>query len=127
MKVQSTCDCILFGNNLNWLNFKVVDLDFPTDHRSIKGKLLTNHKSKSHRSCVSDRKDHGIDLFRNNSSPATSDKLLKELHEARNNAPSLAPEVKSWTSEDSYRLSCLKSRDLRYNNQDEVRRIGREL
>ena len=126
-KIQSICDYILFGNKLNWMNFKVIDADFPTDHRLIKGKLMTVHKSRKHRTYVKKRKNHGIDLFRKNSEATPSDTLLKELQEAKSIAPTLSPEIKSWISEDAYRLARLKNRALKSNNQDEVSKIGAAL
>ena len=44
--VQSICDYILTGCGISWKNCKLVDLPFDTDHRMVKGKLISQISKK---------------------------------------------------------------------------------
>ena len=81
-RVQSACDYSLCGRKTQWKNFKVIDLPgYDTDHRSLKGKLISTLNHKGHRRCVKARQDHGVGLFGDQHiesiPPTPSDNLLK--------------------------------------------------
>ena len=39
--VRSICDYILHGKNVKWKNFNMIDTMFDSDHRLIKGNLIS--------------------------------------------------------------------------------------
>ena len=109
----------------------MVDVLLDTDHRLIKGKMLSQFRSKIHKKYMQERKSHGRDLFREgniDAPPSQSDNLLKELREEmEKEVLDASKEDKSWISEVTFSLVRQKSIELRKGNLDEVKKLGRVL
>ena len=115
---------------MNFKNFKVIDAPFNTDHRLIKGKLISTLNHRGYRNYMKHRKDHRRDLFGTGNEqlpPTQSDILLHEIQKEMENNECSKPTSTSWISEDTFRLVRLKSRALRTNDSEEVNRLGKEL
>jgi len=124
-KIQSICDYILYGKDLRWKNFKVIDVALDTDHRLIKGKLLMNARSRKYRQYIKDRKEHGMDMSTN--PPTPSEEILQKLEQAIERNTNMQTNDNSWISKETFDLVRAKSKALRKNRSEEVQQLGKEL
>ena len=130
-RIQAVCDYILHGRKIQWKNFKVVDLpDFDTDHRLLKGKMISTLNHKGYRRYLKARKSHNLDLFgeRNESIPPTpSDILLKEIHETIRKPDPTEPIDNSWISKETFNLLRQKTKALKSNISDALLKLGKDV
>ena len=131
MKIQSICDYILYGKQLQWRNFNTIDIPFDTDHRMIKGKLISQNDSKKYRTYMTERKSHGIDLYGDynvDEVPSQSDILLKTIKEGMvNDNSTKTSKDNSWISDETFNLVRKKSQALKEGNSEENNRLGKDL
>lgn len=129
-KIQAVCDYMLTGSKLHWKNFVVVDVMFDTDHRLIKGRMLSK-SSTVYKKYLLGRQKPAVDLYAEHANTdndqTAADVLLHELHDALPPAPRPVAKSRSWISAQSFALLARKTRALRSNSTEEVRRIGKEL
>ena len=127
--IQAVCDYILSGKCLLWNNCKVVDLPFDTDHRMVKGKLVSQISYK-YQSYLKKRQTPTVELFepsRNEDDSSSSDQLLKYICDEVGRQKPMDEKDRSWISSDSFQLMKEKAQALRCNDSTEVDRLGREL
>ena len=125
--LQSLCDYFFHGSQTHWQSFNMVDIStFDSDHRLLKGKLISKKSSKYHR-YLKERSNPPVDLFplENLDGPSEIDQRLKELQDSI-----IEPEFKtrdrSWISEYSFSLLRQKAQALR-RGDPATKDIGREL
>lgn len=126
-KLQSLCDYFFHGSNTKWKSFNMIDVStFDSDHRLLKGKLISSPTSK-YRCYVKERSTPPVNLFplANLDGPSETDQRLKELQD------SLVEEERdqkdrSWISD--YSFSLLKKKAIALRRGDpSIKDIGREL
>ena len=106
----------------------MIDVDFDSDHRLLKGKLITQKGKKYHR-YMKERTSPTVDLFPMDSGDGLSeaDERFRDLKEALETPKVVEKEERSWISARSFELLHRKAQALRRGNAEEVHDIGREL
>ena len=127
-RVQSMCDYILTGEDVKWKNCRAIDIQFPTDHRMVKGKLLSKQNRK-YVNYMKERKEHGIDIYGENEWDGgnESDKILKELHDALSDDLPAAKKYQSWISEETFQILRDKSKALQKGESEITKVLKKEL
>ena len=85
-----------------------MDVPFDTDHRLIKGKMISWIRNRDYKQYMRERKNHGRDLYGEGNveePPTQSDNLLKELKEAMNfDIPDASRRDNSWILDETFNL-----------------------
>ena len=105
----------------------MIDVDYDSDHRLLKGKLLTN-KGKKYHKYVEDRTTPPVELFPLESvdGPSEADMRLRTLKDTLAKSKGVEKEEKSWISADSFALLRIKAQALRRGHTEEVHEISQE-
>ena len=118
-KVKAVCDYILTGRKLKWRNFRVIETDFDSDHKLVKGRLRTN-KVKTYWRRLRERKKPKVDVFAEEIGQREVDKELQSLYEVvKAYGSSKGRERKQWISKEAFKLMHKKKSALRRNDGEE--------
>ena len=105
---------MLYGENTSWQLFNMIDVDYDSDHRLLKGKLIA-HKGKTYHQYMKDRKTLPVELFPLElvDGPSEVDRRFQTLKEALDKPKEIEKEDKSWISAQSFELLRRKAQALR--------------
>ena len=96
---------MLHGEETKWQLFNMIDVDFDSDHRLLKGKLII-HKGKKYHRYLKERTTLLVELFPLESVDGLSevDKRFRALKDALEEPKEVEKEERSWILAQSFEL-----------------------
>ena len=126
---RAVCDYVLTGRGVRWTNCQVVDMQFPTDHRLVRGTLSLS-MSPVYRAYMHRRTRAPVPLFPRKGEPTThgtQDDRLATLSAAVPKEATRRTLRPSWITDKTFACMTEKRKALDSHDAEGIRLWGREV